>query len=98
MSFSDSKTRYKEILDDYDDFRTYSIIGSLRATDIFGCSDICRCMILVDSRVIIVLSHNNNNTRALSIFLVPYLHESYRTVIVTNRTTKASQNSNPLCT
>ena len=32
--------RYKEILDGYDDFSTYAIVGSLRDTTTFGCLDI----------------------------------------------------------
>ena len=68
------------------------------ATTNFGRSDVLHLMLSLDSRVVSRLSHNNRNTIASPTFLVPNLHESYRTVIITNLTTTVSQNSNTLCT
>ena len=82
MSPPESKNEYKEILDGYDDFRTCVIVESLRATTNFGHLDAQRRMISGDIRLVSRFSHNNKNTTVPSTFLVTYLCESYRIVIV----------------
>ena len=67
---------YKEILVGYDDFITYFVVESLRATTNFGCLGVLRCMTLKYIRVVGRLYHSNNNTTVLSTLFVPYLHES----------------------
>ena len=62
MSLSDSQTKYKKILDGYDDFRTYVIVGYMRDTTNFGDLDVLHHIILVSSRVISRISYNNTNT------------------------------------
>ena len=76
------RTKHKKLLDDYDDFNNYVIVGSLRATTNFGGLDVPpHVMTLEASRVVSRLSHNNNNTAVLSNIFVPYLRESYEQLL-----------------
>ena len=54
--------RYKEILDGYNKFSTYVVVGSLRDTTYFGHLDVQYCMTLEASKSLSRISHNNNNT------------------------------------
>ena len=65
------------MLDGYDEFRTYIIVGTLKDTTNFGRLVVLHRMTLEASRVVSRLSCNNNNTTVSSNFLVPYLRESY---------------------
>ena len=57
--------RHEKILDGYDDFNTYVVVGSLRATTNFGRSDVqCHVITLEASRVLSRLSQNNKEHRA----------------------------------
>ena len=73
--------RYKEILDGYDDFRTYVIVGSLKCATYFGRLDAWRCITSEASRVVCRIYNNNNNTPISSTFFVPYLRKSYEKVL-----------------
>ena len=70
------RMRHKKILDGYDNFNTYVLVGSLRDTTKFGRSDRQRhVMTLEASRVVISISKNNKNTTVLSTLFVMYLCE-----------------------
>ena len=70
------------MLDGYDDFNTYTVVGSLGATTNLERSGIlCYLMTLEASIVVSRLYHNNKNTTLLSTLFVPYLHESYKQVL-----------------
>ena len=61
------RLRHKKILDGYDNFISYVVIGSLKATANFGRLDVRRCMMTSEaSRVVSSISHNNKNTTVLS--------------------------------
>ena len=72
------RLRHNKILDSYDDFNNYVVIGSSRATMNFGCSDVQHHV--MTSKYSIVISriyHNNKNTIVLSTLFVSYLSEFY---------------------
>ena len=91
--------RHKKKLDGYDDFNTYVVIGSLRATKNFGRLDIQRhVMILEASRVVSRLSHNNKEYDSSINPLRTVSTQILQTCIVTNLTTTVRQNLNILRT
>ena len=69
----------------------------MRVTTNSGGLYVRRHMISGASGVVIMVFNSNKNTAVSSTFLVTYLRESYRSVIVTNQTTTLSHDSNPLC-
>ena len=93
------RPRHEKILDGYDDFNTYVVIGSLRATKNFGRLDIQRhVMILEASRVVSRLSHNNKEYDSSINPLRTVSTQILQTCIVTNLTTTVRQNLNLLRT
>ena len=76
------RPRHKKILDGYDKFNTYVIVGSLRATTNFRRSDVRHHVMTSEaSRLVSRLYHNNKNRTASSTLFVPYLRESYRQLL-----------------
>ena len=66
--------RHEKILDGYDYFNTYIVVGILRATINFRRSDVRRHVMALEAiRVVSRISCNNNNTAVLSTLCVPYL-------------------------
>ena len=57
--------RYKEIMDGYNTFITYFIVGYLRATTNAVYLDVRNCMTTEASKVLIRISQNNKNTTLL---------------------------------
>ena len=73
---------YKKILDGYDNFNTYVVIGCFRATTDFGCPGIqCHVMTLEDSIVVSKISHNNKSITVLSTLFVLHLSKPYEQLL-----------------
>ena len=54
------RPRHEKILDGYDDFNTYVVMGSLRATTIFLRLDLRRHVMTLEASILVSkLSHNN---------------------------------------
>ena len=70
------------------------VVGSLRDITNLGFSYVRRCMISVASREVSRISQNDKNATVPSTLLVPYIQKYYGAVIVTNKKTTLSQNSN----
>ena len=91
--------RHEKILNGYDDFNTYFVVGSLRARTNFGCLDIWRHVVTLEaSKVVSRLSHNNKEYDSIINPLLTVFSWILRTVIVTNQKTTVIQNSKNLCT
>ena len=54
--------RYKEILDGYNDFRNYVVVGSLKATTNFGRSNVHHIFLSEASKVVSRIHYNDKNT------------------------------------
>ena len=66
--------RHKKVLDGYDKFINYVVVGSLKATNNFERLDVRRRMMTSEASVVVSsISHNNKNTTVLSTLFVPYL-------------------------
>ena len=73
---------HMKILDDYDDFNNYVVVGSFRDTTNFGSLDVRRHMMTFEaSREVSSFSHNNNNTTILLNLFVQYLQKSYKKLL-----------------
>ena len=71
------RIRQDKILNGYENFSTYVVVGSLRDTTNFGRLEVWRCTMKSEVSIFVSrLSHNSNNTTVLSTLFVPYLCES----------------------
>ena len=76
------RPRHNQVLDGYDNFNTYVVVGSLRATTNIGRLDLqCHVMNLYASKLLSRIYHNNNNKTVLQNLFVPYLCKSYKQLL-----------------
>ena len=89
----------KILLGGYDDFNTYAAVGTFRATTSFRYSDVQRRVITSEaSRVVSRLSCNNKSYNTIINPMCTIFTLILQTIIVTNRTTTVSHDSNIFCT
>ena len=90
--------RHDKILDGYDNFNTYVVLGSLRTTYNFRRLYVrCQLMTSEASRVVSNLSHNNKEYESIINPLRTICTHTLQTIIFANQTTTVSNNLNPLC-
>ena len=88
---------HEKILDGYDGFNTYVFLGSLRATTNFGPLDVQHYVMNLEySRVVSRLYHNNKEYNSIINPIPNVSTRILQTIIVINRKTTVSQNSNTL--
>ena len=76
---------HEKILDGYDEFNTYIIVGSLRPTIHFGRLEVRRHVMTSEySRVVSRISHNNKEYGSIIYPLCTISTQILRTIVVTN--------------